>query len=124
MTENDKSEYIPVPVHAAKSIADTYEKQCVVILCYDRVHGLTHATTFGETAFDKENAAAVAEICTKAIGGDLGKKQEFEDFHKNYDPAAYKEAMDFIADVVVTGLMPVGHHERAKSILKSARRTP
>lgn len=86
------AEYRPVPVSTAKAIADEFEKATVVIVCWDRQHELTHVTTYGETAFDKENAAAAGQICAKALGRDLGSKQEFEDFHRDYDPAMLREA--------------------------------
>lgn len=85
-----------VPVAVAQSIAEQFKKAQVVILCYDAAHELTFTTTYGVTAFDKENAASVGVICTKAIGGDLSKKQTFEDFHNDYDPALYKEAKEII----------------------------
>src|SRR5512146_3127903 len=97
-TEIDVSDstYIPVPVEAAKAIAEQYQKDAVVVLSWDQAHQLTHTTTYGKSAFDKENAAAVGEICTKAIGCDLGKKQAFEDFHNDYDPARLREAEELL----------------------------
>lgn len=90
------SEPIPVPVTIAKDIAEMFKKSQVVILSYDPEHNLTFTTTYGVTAFDKENAAATGELVTKAIGCDLGKKQAFEDFHSDYDPALYKQAKELI----------------------------
>ena len=90
------SEYIPVPVEAAKHIAKLYQKSIVVIMCYDPVHGLTHTTTYGVSAFDKENAATAGDICAKALGSDLSKRQTFEDFRDDYDPALFKESMDIL----------------------------
>lgn len=88
--------YIPVPVEAAAQISRHCKKSMVVILAYDPVHEMTHATTFGVSAFDKENAAAAGEMLSKAIGGDLSRKVEFEDFHADYDPAIFKEAVDIL----------------------------
>lgn len=93
------SEYIAVPVQAAKDVAEKYAKQMVVILCYDREHGLTHTTTYGVMPFDKENAAAAGEICAKAVGADLGQKQVFEDFHNDYNPAKLKAAWELITSL-------------------------
>lgn len=90
------SAYQPVPVTVAQKISEEFEKDQVVILSYDRKHNLTHTTTYGVTAFDKENAAASGEIVAKAIGCDLSRKQPFEDFHDDYDPALYKEAKELI----------------------------
>lgn len=92
--------YIPVPVKAAQAIAEEFAKQAVVILAYDSEHELTHTTTYGTTAFFKENAAAAGELCTKAIGGDLSKTQVFEDFHKNYDAAKFRELSEAVVRVV------------------------
>jgi hypothetical protein len=90
------ADYREVPVMIAKEIAEIYGKNQVVILCYDAEHELTHTTTYGVTAFDKENAAAVGQKVTQAIGCDLGKKHVFEDFHQDYDPAFFKEAIDLL----------------------------
>src|SRR5690348_256470 len=90
------SEYIPIPVGEAKSIAETFAKSQVIILAWDPVHKVTHTTTFGVSAFDKENAAALGAKLTQAAGCDLSKATEYEDFHKDYDPALYKEAKDLI----------------------------
>lgn len=88
------SQYVEVPVTAAKAIAERYQKSQVVILAWDPVHKLTHTTTYGVEAFDKENAAAAGEICTAAIGADLSKRQTFEDFHRDLEPALYREAVE------------------------------
>lgn len=97
------AEYLPVPVAAAKQIADVYQKSMVVILCYDPVYQLTHTTTYGREAFDKEQAAAAGEICTKAVGADLSKKTEYEDFHRNYDAARYREALELLKVIRASG---------------------
>lgn len=93
------SEYKPIPVEAAREIAAKYDKTMVVVLAWDPVHRLTHATSYGVSAFEKEQAAGVADICTEAIGGDLSKKRTVEDFHRNYDPALYCEASEILAEI-------------------------
>jgi hypothetical protein len=93
---NANEEYKPVPVQVARTIAEDFKKSQVVILCYDRVHELTHTTTYGVLPFDKENAAAAGAICAKAVGSDLAKKQVFEDFHDDMNPAIQKAALDLI----------------------------
>jgi hypothetical protein len=90
------SDYKEVPVLIAKEIADIYSKNQVVILCWDQEHELTHTTTYGKTAFDKENAAAIGRKLSEAIGCDMGKRQDFEDFHQDYSPALYKEALEIL----------------------------
>lgn len=94
------SEYKPIPVAVAKEIADKFGKSIVVILAFDREWERTHTTTYGVTSFEKENAAAVGEIATQAIGCDLGRKQVFEDFHRDYAPAFYKRAVEILRRVV------------------------
>ncbi|HWC91358.1 MAG TPA: hypothetical protein VG433_16930, partial [Pirellulales bacterium] len=87
------ADYEAVPVYVAKQIAERYAKTQVVIVAWDPLFQLTHTTTYGVSATDKENAAAAGAICTKALGCDLGKKQVHEDFHHDYNPARLKEAV-------------------------------
>lgn len=94
------SEYKPVPVDIAKQIAESFDKSIVVLLCYDPTHNLTHTTTYGVNAYEKEQAAALGEMATQAIGCDLSQKVTYEDFHKNYDAARYKAAIEVLADIV------------------------
>lgn len=91
--------YIPVPVHVAKSIAETFHKSMVVILCYDAAHQLTHTTTYGVEAYDKEQAAAAGQRCAAALGSDLAKKTDYEDFHRDYDAARYREALELLGKI-------------------------
>lgn len=119
MPEHD---YKPIPVEVAREIAEQFHKVQVVILAYDSLYQLTHATTYGETAFDKENVAAAGELCSQAIGADLSRKQTFEDFHRDYDPANYKEALDLLALIRSrNGCNPV-MVQQADRILKAAGR--
>jgi hypothetical protein len=92
------SAHTPIPVEVAKQIATDFNKQIVVVLAYENESGLMHTTTYGVSPFDKENAAAAGEICTKALGFDLGKKQTFEDYHDNYDAAKYKRIIELMGD--------------------------
>lgn len=114
------ADYKSVPVAEALRIANQYSKSMVVILCYDREHEKTHTTTYGVTAFDKENAAAVGEIVTKAIGADLSQKQTFEDFHRDYKPAVYKQALELIRAAVKGKVNWTMFLERASNVLVAA----
>lgn len=89
-----------VPVEAARQIAQQFGKTQVVILTYDPVSELTTTTTYGVSPFDKENAAAVGKIVTAAIGCDLSKRQDFEDYHRDYDAARYKAALEIMRRIV------------------------
>jgi len=91
--------YKPVPVEEACQIAVKYDKRIVVILSHDSVYQLMHTTTYGVTAYDKEQAAAVGALVTQRLGGDLSKKTMFEDFHQNYDPARLREAAEILQEV-------------------------
>lgn len=105
--------YIPIPVQAAKDLAVRFHKHSVVILAWDDEHELTHTTTYGVDAFHKENAAAAGRIATQAIGMDLGKEQTFEDFHKDYDPARYKAAIELLNRIVTPPAGPSTPHRDA-----------
>lgn len=74
------SEYAPVPVEAAKSIATEYGKSIVIVLAWDQEHGALHTTTYGVSEKDKVHAAHGGEIASEALGCDLSKAQVFEDF--------------------------------------------
>ena len=74
-TPIEKPRYHEVPVTVARAIAENFSKSQVVILAWDSVHQLTHTTTYGVTAADKENAAAAATwarsrcTCSSASSG-------------------------------------------------------
>lgn len=90
--------YRHIPVEEAKRLAESYDKSMVVILAYDPTYIRTHSTTYGTAAFEKEQAAAIAERCVQDVcGGDLSEKCEFEDFHKDMDPARLKEATEILS---------------------------
>ncbi len=74
------SNYIPVPVEAAKDIAERFQKSIVIIFAHDPVHGQIHTTTFGVSAQEKLWAAQGGEIATKALGGVTELSVEFQDY--------------------------------------------
>jgi hypothetical protein len=116
------AEYSQIPVVIAKEIAELYAKSQVVILAWDAVHMLTHVTTYGVSAFDKENAAAAGELLAKTIGVDMGKRVTFEDFHRDYDPAIYKEALDLLTTIRNRNGCTPPMVQKAERILKAAGR--
>lgn len=91
--------YQPIPVAVAKQIAEDFAKSQVVILAFDPVHQVTQTTTYGKEPFDMENAAAVGKICAQAIGCDLSKRQDFEDYHKDYDAAKFKALIESVRTI-------------------------
>lgn len=112
-----------VPTAVARQICWTFNKVQCVILCYDREHNLTHTTTYGMTAFDKENAAAVGEACTKAIGGDLSQRIGYEDFHRDYKPAIYREAIELLRGIHAAGALLPETFKRVEALLQMADAT-
>lgn len=91
--------YQEVPVAVAKNIATEFDKDIVVICCWDRLHGLLHTTTFGVTAPEKVWAGAAGEICCKALGSDLSRAKSYEDFRDGYQPAIQREAIELLATI-------------------------
>lgn len=72
--------YIPVPVEAARDIAEKYGKSIVIIFSYDPAHGLLHTTTYGTDPQNKAWAAQGGEIGTEALGGLRMAATDFEDY--------------------------------------------
>lgn len=60
--------YIDVPIDAAKRIADEFDKDQVIIVCWDKIHGKTHVTTYGKTIEECEQAAKGGNLVKKALG--------------------------------------------------------
>jgi hypothetical protein len=81
------SNYVPVPVEAAKAIATRFEKDAVVILCWDNKHQKTHTTTYGTNPLLKVNAARIGEDCCRLMGCNMDKMEPSEDFRREYDAA-------------------------------------
>ena len=62
------SKYKSVPISAAKQIAKDFEKDQVIIVCWDKEHGKTHVTTYGKTIDDCSQAAKGGNLVKKALG--------------------------------------------------------
>lgn len=75
-----RPEYVPVPVSAAQSIAQSYQKSMVIVCAWDPVHDLLHTTTFGVSAIDKAMAADGGRIAARALDADMLQVHRFEDF--------------------------------------------
>ena len=65
-----KHSYKPIPIKAAKIIAEAYDKDIIIILTYDKEHKLEHVTTYGRTAEDCDNAAEGGNRLKRALGWD------------------------------------------------------
>ncbi len=75
-----KSEYLPVPVEAARRIAETYKKSMVIINAWDDEHARLHTTTYGIDPIDKAMAADGGAIAAKALDVDMLQAHAFEDY--------------------------------------------
>ncbi len=73
-------DYQPVPVSAAREIAETFAKDIVIINAWDRKHALLNTTTFGKTPEDKMNAAFGGELAAAALGAQLKESTTHEDY--------------------------------------------
>lgn len=60
--------YKKIPISAAKTIANKYDKNQVIIVTWDKKHGLTHVTTYGKTIEECEQAATGGNFIKKALG--------------------------------------------------------
>lgn len=59
--------YIEVPIEAARLIANKYNKEQVVIICWDEDHGKTHVTTYGTTKKHCEWATKLGNIIKRDV---------------------------------------------------------
>ena len=62
------SRYKKIPIKAAKEIAQTFDKDQVIIVTWDAEHGRTHVTTYGKTLTDCESAAMGGNRVKLALG--------------------------------------------------------
>ena len=84
------SEYSDVPIFRAKKIADKYEKDQVIIVCWDKYHGRTHVTTYGITKKDCEEAAKGGNMVKKALGWPDELCHDKPD--KSFEPEKWKDS--------------------------------
>jgi hypothetical protein len=80
LSMKDRKIYFPVPVTAAREIAEKYSKNMVIVNAWDPVHEVLHTTTYGVTAVDKAMAADGGKIAAKALDADLLQMHQFEDY--------------------------------------------
>lgn len=60
--------YKRIPISAAKLISEKYDKDQVIIVTWDSVHGKTHITTYGKNKEQGKQAADGGQTIAKAIG--------------------------------------------------------
>ncbi len=102
-------EYQPVPVKAAKEIAEKYDKAIVIINTWDTKHGLLHTTTYGVSQEQKHQAAKGGDISAKALGADMPRSNFYEDFRKNELAQAQQEAVSAERERIIIELKRVAN---------------
>lgn len=60
--------YKDIPIEVAKSIAEEFDKNQVIIVTWDKVHGRTHVTTYGKTLEECQQAAKGGNLVKRALG--------------------------------------------------------
>lgn len=98
------SKYVPVPVEAARQIAHQYEKDVVVIVAHDGVHGQIHTTTYGKDELDKIRAAELGPILAEAAGGFTPAAKSFEDFRNAAQSATKFDVLHTAARTILVDI--------------------
>ncbi len=62
------NKYKSIPISAAKEIAKKYDKQQVIIVTWDAVHGKEHVTTYGDSKETCRQAALGGTKIKSALG--------------------------------------------------------
>lgn len=62
------SEYKQVPVKMARAVAEAYDQDQVVIVCFNKEHSKTCVTTYGRTVEDCDEAALGGNMVKRALG--------------------------------------------------------
>lgn len=62
------SNFQDIPVEAAQSIAELYDKDQAIVLTWNKEHGIETVTTWGKTTHDADQAAEGGNMLKKALG--------------------------------------------------------
>ena len=90
----------PVPVSVASTIAARFNKDMVIILCWDAFRERLYVTTWGRSAGDKLRAAEAGTMFADLCGVDIKQERVYEDFR--LDAARLKVENDALkADIDV-----------------------
>jgi hypothetical protein len=113
--------YKEVPPPVARDVGERFDKNVVVIICWDETSGLMHTTSWGLRAVDKVYAAQAAEIITKGLGGDLDRKIMFRDFRADHlDAGLAREAFELCQKIVARNGTTAPMIQQAERIAKAA----
>ena len=81
--------YKDIPIEAAQSVAEQFDKDQVIIICWDKAFGKTHVTTFGKSQVEAKEAARGGNLLKEYLGWpdsecqDEPKRKEFHDDEKD-----------------------------------------
>ena len=107
------AEYVPVPVAAAREVAERYAKSVVVITSFDRAHATVHTTTYGVEPADKIAAANLGDKIAQQVCGDgIDRQTRYEDF-RHVDAAKRAQQIEKLttackaADALILSLLAV-----------------
>ncbi len=62
------NEYKQVPIKMGRAIAEAYNQDQVVIVCFNKEHSKTSVTTYGKTVEDCDQAALGGNMVKRALG--------------------------------------------------------
>lgn len=88
-------DYKPIPVAVAKSVAESHEKDIVVIMALDRENDRLDATTVGREPADKDIAAKWGGMFAERLGARVSESIMYEDFRATPE-AEYKAKVDVL----------------------------
>lgn len=60
--------YKDIPIEVAQRIAEEFDKDQVIIVTWDKLHGRTHVTTYGKTLEECHQAAKGGNMIKRALG--------------------------------------------------------
>lgn len=89
-----KSKYKPIPIKAAKAISEAYDKNQVIIVTWDKEHGMTHVTTYGRTLEECDQAALGGNLVKRALGWDESLCNAIPNRVKTKVDEAYKDGWE------------------------------
>jgi len=87
------SDYQPIPVDAARKVADEYRKDILLIVGWDREANKTDIVTWGREVEEKVVAANAGETITKQLGLAEATATVHEDFRREGEAAAEVDAL-------------------------------
>ena len=82
----------PIPVDAARQIADQYQKDIVLLVAWDQASSKTHVVTWGREPPQKTSAAAAGDMIRQMLRLE-GAAEVYEDFRREGEAASTVDAL-------------------------------